>query len=41
MVTSANARGTRLREARLIFICMRLEVVDMTDMTVAEEHNTG
>lgn len=41
VVTSANARGTRVCEARLIFICLRLAMVCMTDMTVAKEHNTG
>lgn len=37
IMTSANARGTRLREARLIFICMRLAT---SDITIAGEHNT-
>lgn len=38
VMTSANARETRFREARFILICMRLAT---SDIKVAGEHNTG
>jgi hypothetical protein len=40
-VTSANARGTRVCEARLIFVGLRVAMGEIPDMTVAKEHNTG